>query len=361
MSGTRLTWRVVEDEKIYGTWRHAWIRNGKRLLLVDAMIYADGVVDCGGATGFEEFAAKVRADQILPGPPYDAMDMPIEDFIGEVRDDIERLNHRPTAEQRCMDAAEAYARDPSEENLALLRAVYEQVPGRDAMYAFCNEGPFNRDNIWILVAGIGNQVETIDGIEVVDEELRAEAMDSLIRNRANARKRNGPPPEGTAEPVEPSVMIPFHRTVNGVGVSLHTAQPPDVIVLRKEYPGPIEVAGRKCEVTHAFWALSVADRSLRERLLDMKQADAITAAIEAPRREDWPRIQTAVMAELLRAKFARHPELAAVLRDTGNARILHDGVDRFWDHNGRDGRNWMGRLLEQIRAERAAGTGVLEL
>ena len=71
-------------------------------------------------------------------------------------------------------------------------------------------------------------------------------------------------------------------------------------------------------------------------------------------REGWPQVRTAVMADLPRAKFHQHPELAAVLTATGHSRLLYaEAHSLFWgQHAG--ARNWMGRLLELVRSELAA-------
>ncbi|MFI0968324.1 hypothetical protein ACH4S8_44375 [Streptomyces sp. NPDC021080] len=58
------------------------------------------------------------------------------------------------------------------------------------------------------------------------------------------------------------------------------------------------------------------------------------------------------MARLLRAKYEQHPDLAAVLRATGDATLLYDDTDSdFWGDNGGRGRSWTGRLLELGRSE----------
>ncbi|MEU8363284.1 NADAR family protein [Nonomuraea sp. NPDC048882] len=61
------------------------------------------------------------------------------------------------------------------------------------------------------------------------------------------------------------------------------------------------------------------------------------------------------MTELLRAKFRQHPDLAEVLLATGDGRIHYGSANSpFWDTRGSAGRNWMGRLLELVRAELVA-------
>ena len=80
---------------------------------------------------------------------------------------------------------------------------------------------------------------------------------------------------------------------------------------------------------------------------------AQTLALALPRRPDWSRVQLAVMASLLRATYAQHPDLAQVLLSTGDGRIQYDlGRAPYWG-TGREGRDWLGRLLELVRSELA--------
>jgi predicted NAD-dependent protein-ADP-ribosyltransferase YbiA (DUF1768 family) len=87
-------------------------------------------------------------------------------------------------------------------------------------------------------------------------------------------------------------------------------------VLRNDFPAPITVGTQ----THP----SVAD------------------AYEALRGTITAQEQTAVMAELLRLKFAQHPELAETLTATGTAPLIYQDTSSLW-----------GRLLELIRSELA--------
>lgn len=60
------------------------------------------------------------------------------------------------------------------------------------------------------------------------------------------------------------------------------------------------------------------------------------------------------MAAVVRAKFQQHPDLADRLLATGTSRLIN-GVDvgeRYWAAGPR-GRNWLGRILELVRAELA--------
>jgi hypothetical protein len=66
-----------------------------------------------------------------------------------------------------------------------------------------------------------------------------------------------------------------------------------------------------------------------------------------------------------RLKFRQHPELAAKLVATGDARIRGIGfTGRYWDEGGSRGRNWLGRILEMVRSElilRQDGRGLSSL
>ncbi len=76
-----------------------------------------------------------------------------------------------------------------------------------------------------------------------------------------------------------------------------------------------------------------------------------------PLRRDWERVKERVMMEALRAKFTQHEELKAVLLGTGEAVLVeHTPNDSYWGGGGDgSGRNRLGQLLMQLRAELAAG------
>ncbi len=60
-----------------------------------------------------------------------------------------------------------------------------------------------------------------------------------------------------------------------------------------------------------------------------------------------------VMEELFRAKLAQHPDIEAILRETGDAVLLKDHpLDAFWG-TGPDGKgeNRMGKLWMKLREE----------
>src|SRR3982074_1551293 len=144
----RRTHRTVDGERIEGTWRPVFIYNVGTYHLADLIIYADGIIDCWGPVPFETFVDKVRtgwvATQIKEGAPGSALHLaswkfaePVtlsaEMLIGEVADEIEQLNGRPTSSERCMQAVERFVADQSEENRARLAEAYAAIPAHVRM------------------------------------------------------------------------------------------------------------------------------------------------------------------------------------------------------------------------------------
>jgi len=123
--------------------------------------------------------------------------------------------------------------------------------------------------------------------------------------------------------------------------------------LSNDVPTAVTVDGVEYpSVTHAYWALSTDDPAAKEKIrLAPKATDAHDLGRAASRRTNWPLIRLAVMAELVRLKFRQHPDLAAKLVATGDARIRGIGFSgRYWDEGGSRGRNWLGRILETVRS-----------
>jgi predicted NAD-dependent protein-ADP-ribosyltransferase YbiA (DUF1768 family) len=133
---------------------------------------------------------------------------------------------------------------------------------------------------------------------------------------------------------------------------------PGVFVLRNEYPAAITVDSLSYPtVVHAYWALAAADPAVAEQIRTADRPyDAEKLAEHAAICPDWAAIRIAVMARLLRAKFAQHPRLAETLLTTGDGRIEYtSGLGSgYWNAGRGQGRNWMGRLLELIRSEVAS-------
>lgn len=83
-----------------------------------------------------------------------------------------------------------------------------------------------------------------------------------------------------------------------------------------------------------------------------------------PRRADWDAVKDEVMLQAVRAKFTQHAELRELLLATGDETLVeHSKSDAYWGDGGDgSGRNTLGRILMQVRAElrRSAATGSAE-
>ncbi|GLY19525.1 hypothetical protein Kisp01_65390 [Kineosporia sp. NBRC 101677] len=365
MSQHRRTWRTVDGERVEGTWRPAFIRNGDDHYLTDLVIYADGVVDCWDLVTLAEFELKLASGWVATEIPDGARAsahhlaswtfsnvetwMSADMLLGEVRDEVERLNGRPDSSVRCVEAALRFAGDPSETNQDLLRAAYDAVPEHLRTYML---GDMDSKDLPVqfLVAGPGHR--TVGGV-VVTEERHAWALQYFAdreHEMASWLTREVPEPEGAGT----SVYIPQ------VPSPLGHEQEPGLFCLRNEFPAEITVDGHTYpSVDHAYWATAVLDHEVRARVLAAEAPFGTKRLVRGQQlRDGWEVMRLAVMTDLLRAKFAQHPDLAAVLVGTGASRLLHTGPDGpFWVSHGDEGRNWLGRLLELVRSEQALEAG----
>jgi ribA/ribD-fused uncharacterized protein len=106
-------------------------------------------------------------------------------------------------------------------------------------------------------------------------------------------------------------------------------------------------------VEHAFQAAKTTDRAARARIATAPSPGrAKQLGRRVPLRPDWEVVRIAVMHELLRRKF-QHDDLAEQLLATENAALIEANTwgDRYWGAVAGEGQNWLGRLLELVRAE----------
>ncbi len=88
------------------------------------------------------------------------------------------------------------------------------------------------------------------------------------------------------------------------------------------------------------------------------EAFKIAERNKAHRRPDWDDVKVGIMLDILRAKAQQHEYVRRKLLDTGIRELVEDSWrDDFWGWGpNRDGKNMLGRLWMQVRAElRAAG------
>jgi predicted NAD-dependent protein-ADP-ribosyltransferase YbiA (DUF1768 family) len=368
MALTRI-YREVDGGRIEGTLRPVFIRQAPgSYSLTELKVYADGSIDCWEWMDLNGLRDKLRTGRVAtrpePGARVSAHHLagwtvaePVrgisaEELLGEVADDIDTLNGRPDSARRCLEAAGRYVQTRAESDRLALCDAYQAIPAHLRLYALGDMD--NKDGpLQILCTGIGGTVTYNRTTVTVTEEARQRAIDYFLgRERAieQAEQRTHPDgPEGTDTP-----SLHLNQVIYPKGWPAD----PGNLVLRNEYPAPVTADGLTYPtVTHAYWALAAADPADRERFRDAATpyaAEKLAGEVEL--RADWPVIRLAVMTGLLRAKFAQHPELADTLLATGDTRIEYTSVGSgYWGAYRSQGRNWMGRLLELVRAEMAAG------
>lgn len=111
---------------------------------------------------------------------------------------------------------------------------------------------------------------------------------------------------------------------------------------------------------HAYQAGKPKRKAVREWILAAPAPSLVAMAAHGLYSWDvvpnWSNIKYERMRDVLRAKFSQHADLRELLLSTGNARLVEAGrtdniVNRTWGEvNGR-GRNMLGVLLMEIRAE----------
>jgi ribA/ribD-fused uncharacterized protein len=151
-----------------------------------------------------------------------------------------------------------------------------------------------------------------------------------------------------AEVVEgrvPQLIIAFYSTREAYGAFSNFA------------PSPIELDGlRWPTVEHYFQAQKFAGtphvEAIRQSSSPMVAA-RMGRSRARPLRSDWDQVKDEIMLRAVRAKFAQHMDLAALLLSTGDALIVERSRrDGYWGA-GADGSgaNKLGLILMTVRAE----------
>jgi ribA/ribD-fused uncharacterized protein len=107
---------------------------------------------------------------------------------------------------------------------------------------------------------------------------------------------------------------------------------------------------------HAYQAAKTLNEKEREKIRSLttpKDAKKLGKIITM--RTDWDSIKFEVMLELIRKKFdlKHHPELAKKLLDTKDAELIEGNWwnDTTWGVCNGIGKNWLGKILMQVRDE----------
>lgn len=108
-------------------------------------------------------------------------------------------------------------------------------------------------------------------------------------------------------------------------------------------------------VEHYFQAQKFHDVNYRERIRRAhgpKQAASLGRSRAVPLRADWEAVKDEIMHKAVQKKFQTHPELCALLLQTGDAPIIENAPGDFYWGCGQDGtgRNRLGQILQDVRA-----------
>ena len=83
-----------------------------------------------------------------------------------------------------------------------------------------------------------------------------------------------------------------------------------------------------------------------------KDAKALGRSRKVPLRPDWEDVKDEVVRRALQAKFLAHPELAALLLETGERALMENAPSDYYWGCGQTGtgKNRLGSLLMELRA-----------
>lgn len=106
-------------------------------------------------------------------------------------------------------------------------------------------------------------------------------------------------------------------------------------------------------VEHHYQAAKTDDPVWAAKILGARTpGEAKRLGRKCPIRPTWEREKVTVMLVLLRQKFS-HPELAQRLLATGDVKLIEGNTwgDTFWGKVNGKGKNYLGKLLMQVREE----------
>jgi len=120
---------------------------------------------------------------------------------------------------------------------------------------------------------------------------------------------------------------------------------------------PIKLDGRTWPTTeHYFQAQKSVDPAVQSAIRKARtphEATRLGRDRELHLRPGWDSMRIAVMEKAVAAKFGQHEDIANILLETTNAKLVeHTHRDRFWADGGDgSGKNHLGRILMQVRDE----------
>lgn len=128
----------------------------------------------------------------------------------------------------------------------------------------------------------------------------------------------------------------------------------------------IEFEGEKFATSeHAYQAGKARKPEVRKWLLEAPSPALLAMAAHGlyvwDIHSDWSKIKFDRMKRVLQAKFTQHEDLKQLLLSTGTARLVEsatvdNAVNRLWGEVNGVGKNKLGELLMELRAELVAAT-----
>ena len=106
-------------------------------------------------------------------------------------------------------------------------------------------------------------------------------------------------------------------------------------------------------VEAAFQAAKCRDMKERERFFGLSGGQSKRLGRRVELRSDWEDVKIDIMRQVLKSKFTQNPELREKLIATGDTELIegNNWNDRFWGVCRGVGKNHLGKLLMEIRAE----------
>src|SRR5262249_37079873 len=120
---------------------------------------------------------------------------------------------------------------------------------------------------------------------------------------------------------------------------------------------PFTLQGKLWPTTEHFFQAQKFAGTEHEEAIRLARSPMVAARMgrsrQRPLRPDWEQAKDALMLEGLRAKFAQHANIRAVLLATDDAPIVErTPKDRYWGDGGDgSGKNMLGTLLMRVRDE----------
>lgn len=137
------------------------------------------------------------------------------------------------------------------------------------------------------------------------------------------------------------------------------------------YRREIEFEGEKFATSeHAYQAGKARKPAVRKWLMEAPSPALLAMAAHGlyvwDIHSDWSKIKFDRMKRVLLAKFTQHEDLKQLLLSTGTARLVEsatvdNAVNRLWGEVNGVGKNKLGELLMEVRAELAAAPALAKI